>query len=80
MSQAGQSRSFPGAPLLHAVKKMKTKDPRVNRSFLLGPVMNLVTHMNSAPRDLIVGKKVPGPRGKSVFPFLFLLCIKLVKL
>jgi hypothetical protein len=35
------------------MKKMKTKDPHVNRSFLLGPVVNFVTHMNSAPRDLI---------------------------
>jgi hypothetical protein len=37
------------------MKKMKTEDPHVNGSFLLGPVVNLVTHINSAPRDLIDG-------------------------
>jgi hypothetical protein len=55
MLQVGRSQPFPGAPLLCPVKKMKTEDPCVNRSFLLGPVMNLVTHINSASRDLIAG-------------------------
>jgi hypothetical protein len=74
MPQAGRSQLFPSAPLLCLVKKMKTEDPRVNRSFLLGPVVNLVTHMNSAPRDLIAGilGKSAGTSRQKCFPFSFL--------
>jgi hypothetical protein len=58
----------------------------VNRSFLLGPIVNLVTHMNSAPRDLIARilflKKCRDLKAKvfSLFFFRIIISFKCLKL